>query len=419
MVTIDQSEDAPEGLVGKDFVEYMKNKKPTPTETVAEEGEEVEHIAKPRIKGKRIGEMRPVKGGKPAGEATGYGGHEGIDASKETFEGKHPHLAKAADIGKKVKGEVGKEIEGMNKRLQETYNEKEEERGEEKEEVKKKSTPKKKSKKYKDLDDFDFEDEDEEDKISSFKQKVLPGNYKSAYEGGGGGSGSYKSAFEGKVGSGVYRPAYKTTVRERPTESPSSEMTRQKIERQPQVDRFNIQNWQSMGFPNTLPQSARGNLFRHAQPRPQPTVVPMVRQPYQPRAPISTTRATVRAPLSGLIPKIGLNLNTMPQLMKPRAIITPPRAQAPTHTKVPTTTPLTFMGVNLNERKKAEPKPITKIGEGYKHVPLVVMNGFYPESGYNPKKDPITKKSIIPKIGATITPNNFTMFGYRMKNRKL
>jgi hypothetical protein len=77
------------------------------------------------------------------------------------------------------------------------------------------------------------------------------------------------------------------------------------------------------------------------------------------------------------------------------------------------------MGVTLGEKKKQEPKPITNMGAGYKHVPLVVMNGIYPNAGYNPKADPITKKSIIPKIQATVTPNNFTMFGMRMKNRKV
>ena len=102
---------------------------------------------------------------------------------------------------------------------------------------------------------------------------------------------------------------------------------------------------------------------------------------------------------------------------KPKYI--PPRAPGtPSHTKVPNTASLTFMGVNLNEKKKPEQKPITKMGEGYKNVPLTVMNGVYPKSGYNPKADPITKKSIIPKISADITPNNFTMFGMRMKSRK-
>ena len=178
-----------------------------------------------------------------------------------------------------------------------------------------------------------------------------------------------------------------------------------------------------MGFPNTLPQSARGNLFRPAPPRPtpQPIVTPMVRQPYQPRAAPQPMRAPARAPLSGPIPRIGLNINTAPQIMA-RPKYTPPRAPAaPTRTKVPNTTSLSFMGVALGGKKKQEPnnKPITRIGEGYKNVPLVVMNGIYPNAGYNPKTDPITKKSIVPKISANITPNNFTMFGMELKIRKI
>ena len=74
MVTIDPSEEAPEGLTGEEFVEWMKKhkKKPVPTETAASE-EEVETIAKPAIRGKRVGQMQASKGGKPAGEVTEYG----------------------------------------------------------------------------------------------------------------------------------------------------------------------------------------------------------------------------------------------------------------------------------------------------------------------------------------------------------
>jgi hypothetical protein len=455
MVTIDPAEEAPEGLTGEEFVEWMKkHKKTAPTASVAEE-EEVEPIVKPKIKGKQIGQMRAYKGdGKQAGEATEYGGHEeeeeeGYDASADTFESKHPKLAKAVDIGKKVVGVINKktadyvkDTEDVDRKLKKLQRNKEEEKEEGEE---KKKSPKKKFKKGKDID-FDFDDEDEDDEDitalnkSASKQKVLPGNYKSVYQGGKG-SVSYESAFKGSLGGGAYQPAYKTTVqtptltqpaRGRVKEEPAVEepMQHAPTPKQPAPDRFNIQNWQSMGFPNTLPQSARGNLFRPAPPRPQPTVVPMVRQPYQPhvepspapikppvRALIQSMRA--RAPMLGPMPKIGLNLNTMPQLMKPRPTIIPPRP-APAHgMKSPIPPPVTFFGVNLSEKKKTEPKPITRMGEGYKHVPLVVMNGIYPNVGYNPKTDPITKKSIIPKIQATITPNDFTMFGYKMKNRKL
>lgn len=440
MVTIDPAEEAPEGLTGAEFVEWMKkHKKPVHTETVADE--EVEPIAKPTVKGRQVGQMRATKGGKPAGEATEFGGHEeGIDASEDTFEGEHPTLAKAVDIGKKVVGTINektagyvKDTEGIDRKLKELERKRQGDGEEEKKSSKKKSSKKSKGK-ILDEDDFDFDDEDDEDitalNKATSKQKVLPGNYKPAY-GSGMGSGSYKSVFKGELGGGAYQPAYKTTVqtpnlaqptmRGRIKEPEVGEEIPQPRAVRPQPDRFNLQNWQSMGFPNTLPQSARGALFRPAPPRPQPQpqVVPMVRQPYQPREPMPQMRAPARAPMSGAMPRIGLNLNTMPQLMKPRATITPPRAQAPTHTKAPMPTPMTFMGVTLGEKKKTEPKPITNMGAGYKNVHLTVMDGLYPQAKYDPKKDPITKKSIIPKIQATITPNNFTMFGMRMKNRKL
>lgn len=438
MVAIDPAEEAPEGLTGAEFVEWMKtHKKPVRTETVADE--EVEPIAKPTIKGKQVGQMRATKGGKPAGEATGFGGHEeeeGIDVGEDAFEEKHPTLAKAVDIGKRVVGTINektagyvKDTEGIDRKLKELERKQQGDREEEKKSSKKKSSKKSKGK-ISDEDDFDFDDEDDEDitalNKATSKQKVLPGNYKPAY-GSGMGSGSYKSVFKGELGGGAYQPAYKTTVqapnlaqpamRGRIKEPEVGEEIPQPRAVRPQPDRFNLQNWQSMGFPNTLPQSARGALFRPVPPRPQPQpqVVPMVRQPYQPREPMPQMRAPARAPMSGPIPKIGLNLNTMPQLMKPRATITPP-----THgMKAPMPTSMTFMGVTLGEKKKTEPKPITRMGKGYKHVPLFVMNGVYPNAGYNPKTDPITKKSIIPKIQATVTPNDFTMFGLRLKNRKL
>jgi hypothetical protein len=122
--------------------------------------------------------------------------------------------------------------------------------------------------------------------------------------------------------------------------------------------------------------------------------------------------------MSGPMPRIGLSMN-VPQLMKPRPINIPRAPSSPAHTTVPKTAQMSFMGVTFGEKKKQEPKPLTRMGEGYKNVPLVVMNGLYPNAGYNPNKDPITKKSIIPKIRADITPNNFTMFGMKLKNRKI
>lgn len=443
MVTIDPADEAPEGLTGAEFVEWMKkHKKPVRTETVADE--EVEPIAKPTIKGRQVGQMRAVKGGKPAGEVGEFKSHKGYYVPAHTFRGKHPTLAKAIDIGEKAVSKVGKFVDeeilhhGEEEEKEKTEEEKKEE---EKVKEKKKKTQKKltgiEKKLKKELLDGEDDEDEPEDKVTKTtkKSQILSRGYESAYSpsGGIGGTRGYEAAYKGAgLGSGSYQPAYKATVqspnlaqpaRGRVKESETEEIPQPRAPlptKQP--DRFNIQNWQSMGFPNTLPQSARGSLFRPAPPRPQPTVVPMVRQPYQPRPtpqPTPPMRAPARAPMSGPIPKIGLNLNTMPQLMKPRATIATPRAPgAPAHTKVPVTTPFTFMGVNLNEKKKLEPKPITNMGAGYKNVPLTVMNGIYPKAGYNPKADPITKKSIIPKISADITPNNFTMFGMKMKNRK-
>lgn len=432
MVTIDPSDEAPEGLTGKEFIEWMKEhkKKPVPTERAASE-EEVEAIAKPAIRGKQVGQMQASKGGKPAGEVTEYGGHEGYDAGADKFEEKYPKLAKAVDIGKKVVGVINektagyvKDTEGIDRKLKELERNKDEE--EEEEKPSKKKSSKKKSKD----EDFDFDDEDEDitalHKATS-KQKVLPGDYKSAY-GGGMGKKGYESVYTSSMGGGTYQPAYKPKVRENielatpsRVKSAVEEMptTPQPAQRTP--DRFNLQNWQSMGFPNTLPMSARGNLFRPAPPRPapQPVVTPMVRQPYQPQPMPQPVRAPARAPLSGPLPRIGLSMN-VPQLMKPRTINTPRAPSSPAHTTVPKTAQMSFMGVTFGDKKKQEPnKPLTRMGEGYKNVPLVVMNGLYPNAGYNPKTDLITKKSIIPKIKANISPNDFTMFGMKMKNRKI
>ena len=343
--------------------------------------------------------------------------------------GRHQKLAKAVGVGKKIVGVVNektagyvKDTEGIDRKLKELERNKDEE---EEEKPSKKKSSKKKSKD----EDFDFDDEDEDitalHKATS-KQKVLPGDYKSAY-GGGMGKKGYESVYTSSMGGGTYQPAYKPKVRENielatpsRVKSAVEEMptTPQPAQRTP--DRFNLQNWQSMGFPNTLPMSARGNLFRPAPPRPapQPVVTPMVRQPYQPQPMPQPMRAPARAPLSGPMPRIGLSLN-VPQLMRPRAI-NPMRAPtSPTKTIVPKSAQMSFMGVTFGEKKKQEPnKPLTRMGEGYKNVPLVVMNGIYPNAGYNPKTDPITKKSIIPKIKANITPNNFTMFGFKIKNKK-
>jgi hypothetical protein len=395
----------------------------------AHENEKVEPMAMPAHNPTRIGTMQPAKpGNKPAGKMSEWKSHVGYDAVDNSFGGKHPTLAKAVDIGKRVVGTINektagyvKDTEGVNKKLKEL----EKEKGEEDEEPEKKSKNKSKRKKKSKGDEFDFDDEDDEDITalhkSTSKQKVLPGDYKPAY-GSGMGKKGYESVYTASIGSGIYQPAYKPTVRE-PTVGEPPKTVKSAVEElapqstqpipRPTVDRFNTRNWQSVGFPNTLPQNARGSLFR---PAPQQQVVPMVQQPYQPRQPVPTPMPQQR-PMAEPLPRISLNLN-IPQSQ--------PRPATPTHASThvvhqttPVPAPMTFMGVNLSEKKKQEPKkPLTRMGEGYKNAPLYMMNSFYPTSGYNPSKDPITKKSIIPKIHATVSPNDFTMFGMKVKNKK-
>ena len=427
-------------------------------------GNDVEPIAMLEGEHKHVGKMQAA----PAIEPRKKTPKEGYDATKheESFEERHPKIAKAIDIGKTVAGKVGEFVEeemihhGAEERKKPTEEEKKEEKKKKQKELSRIEKEiqddflgdGKKSKKKKEYDDFwgdgkkskkkkkydDDEDDDNEDYKSSSKQKILSRNYEAAYKGQGGlfGSRGYDAAYTSKLGTGSYQPAYKTTVRETPTEEPKRSVKSAVEEMSPRVpqptqpiqppqkepDRFNTQNWQSLGFPNTLPQSARGSLFRPAPQR--PVVVPMVQQPYQPRMVVqqrqqmpipSQTRQIVATPM----PRIGLSLN-MPQMMKPRVVV-PPRAPQQKVAQTSLAPPqMTFMGVNFNEKKKQEPKkPLTRIGEGYKNVPLTLMNGLYPFNGYNPNKDPITKKSIIPKIGATISTNDLTMFGMKVKNKKI
>ena len=272
-------------------------------------------------------------------------------------------------------------------------------------------------------EEFDFDDEDEDITAlhkSTSKQKVLPGDYKPAY-----GSGMGKKDMNRFIpqvwGLGHINQHINQKLVKLATAKPTTEEHAQTVT-PPQQTRYNVNNWQSLGFPNTLPQGARGALFRPAQPTPQQQVVPMVRQPYQPRVvpQQQTPMPQRRAPMSGPMPRMALNITTTPQIMKPRTTVAPPRAPMPTHTTTaPMPAPITFMGVTLGEKKKQEPKPITKMGEGYKNTPIYLMNSFYPSASYNPNKDPITKKSIIPKIHATVSPHDFTMFGARVKNRKI
>ncbi len=295
-----------------------------------QEDEEPEPISTPTKKYPQVGQMQAAKGGKPAGEVTEWKSHEGYDAQAESFAGKHPTLAKAVDIGKKAVGVVNKKSAEYIKNVQksdEKFKEMEGEREEEPEEKssKKKSSKKKSKGKMLDEDDFDFDDEDADITAlhkSTSKQKVLPGDYKSAY-GGGMGKKGYEPVYTAGIGMGTtYQPAYKPKVGESPEaltditqisrtrgkKSAIEELTpREPAPQSKEPDRFNMQNWQSLGFPNTLPQAARGALLRPAPQQPQ-QVVPMVRQPYQPRAQMP-------------MPRIGAGLFTTPTIATPRGRI--------------------------------------------------------------------------------------------------
>jgi hypothetical protein len=288
------------------------------------ETREVEPIATLPKPTRMVGQMQPAKGGKPAGSVTEWKSHEGYDAGGEplekSFSEKHPTLAKAVDIGKKTADVIGKkasvyikDVEKSDKKLKEMERDRDEDEEEPEERSSKKKSSKKKSKgKMLDDEDFDFDDEDIDIKTlgkSTSKQKVLPGDYKTAY-GGGIGKKGYEPVYTAGMGVGTYQPAYRPKIigEAATTETPTEGMKLQK----PHVNRFDIGQFQSVGFPNTLPMTARGALFRPAQ-QPQ-QVVPMVRQPYQPRAAMP-------------MPRMGASLFTTPSIATPRAQM--PRFNAP------------------------------------------------------------------------------------------
>lgn len=359
---------------------------------------EVEPIATPPKPTRMIGQMQASKGGKPAGEVSEWESHEGYDAGgekEESFMEKHPTLAKAVDIGKKAATVIGKkasgyieDVEKSDKKFKEMEGEREEEEHEEKS-SKKKSSKKSKGKML-DEDDFDFDDDDEFGDIKSLrkstsKQKVLPGDYKTAY-GGGMGKKGYEPVYTAGMGVGAYQPAYRPKIVSEATiiEPPTEGMKLQK----PQVNRFDIGQFQSVGFPNTLPTTARGALFRPAQQQPQ-QVVPMVRQPYQPRAQMP-------------MPRMGASLFTTPTIATPRAQM--PRFNAPS--AVGLNIPRIGMGGNLPHvaapaiKRAQTPISMPKMGGGlFTNLPQIMK----------PQQ----------KVANTNTaPAQITMFGVPMRKKK-
>ena len=165
-----------------------------------QEDEEPEPVATPTKQYPQVGQMQAAKGGKPAGAVTEWESHAGYDAESgeptdDSFESRHPTLAKAVDIGKKAAGKVNEFVEeemihhGAAERKKPTEEEKKEEKkktqkelsriekeiqggflGEDGEEEKDEKTKKKKDEDDKDGKTKKKKDEDE-DKESDKKSK--------------------------------------------------------------------------------------------------------------------------------------------------------------------------------------------------------------------------------------------------------
>ncbi len=304
-----KDEEVPEDLTGQEFVDYMNRQK--------HEDENV--VGGSTVPGKQGGQN--VK--------TNYIPQNQLDRQalnrklrdeqkKEQFkrelEEDHPTLVKGVAYTKKILGTAAAKINAAGKRFVEDQDKidkvksKKSKNEEDEEEKPEKKKGKKKSKKLKDLFGEDEEEEDEEDSKKSFggnKPKVILGNYKSAYNSDAGifGSKGYSAAYKSQMGADEYHPAYRTPVRapEQPREEP-----RPRAIPTPQTatirapDRFNTQNWKSLGFPNTLPQNARGSLFTTA---PQPAIARPTLQTSKHTMPRFTSPNVI--PMSGSMPRIG------------------------------------------------------------------------------------------------------------------
>ena len=229
------------------------------------------------------------------------------------------------------------------------------------------------------------------------------------------GGGSYKTAFTSGFGKSTYESAYKPRFGgEIETEdlikggkkskgkfselmvkggkkSKIDELTpREEEPEEREPDRFNTQNWQSLGFPNTLPESERGALFRPAPPiKPSekqvilqapkrvvapPKIVPPKKPQPAPRVAQPMPRMTHN--IGTQIPHIGGPMmgGNLPHVATPAAkrtqpmelpkigsglMSTAPKQKAPQKTSTPAA-PMTFMGHTLSGKKK-EKTPKKKI----------------------------------------------------------
>jgi len=304
-------DEAPEELTGKEFIDYMNHKKAESEATINKEnapsraGQNVKTNYVPQNQLDRQALNRKLRD------------EQKKEQFKKELEEDHPTLVKGVAYTKKILGTAAAKINAAGKRFVEDQDKidkvksKKSKSEEDEEEKPEKKKGKKKSKKLKDLfgeDEEEEDEEDEEDSKKSFggnKPKVILGNYKSAYNSDAGifGSKRYSAAYKSQMGADTYRPAYKTPARapEQPREEP-----RPRAIPTPQTatirapDRFNTQNWQSLGFPNTLPQNARGSLFTTA---PQPAIARPTLQ--TPRHTMPKFTSPNMIPMSGSMPRIG------------------------------------------------------------------------------------------------------------------
>lgn len=309
MILMARDEDeAPEDLVGEEFIDYMNKKKAESEATINKEnapskaGQNVKTNYVPQNQLDRQALNRKLRD------------EQKKEQFVKQFKEDHPTLVKGAKLGAKIIGTVAAKINAAGQRFVDDQNKIDGVKT-------KKATDKKKSKSKKDEeeeeDDEDMEESSSKKMSSGNKPQLQLGNYKPAYSNDTGifGSKNYSPTYKSQMGADTYRPAYKTPSRKEATPEELVDIT--KISKRksgditpraistPQTatirapDRFNTQNWQSLGFPNTLPQNARGSLFTTA---PQPAIKNTLQTPRH-TMPKFTSPNVI--PMSGSMPRIG------------------------------------------------------------------------------------------------------------------
>lgn len=309
MILMARDEDeAPEDLVGEEFIDYVNKKKAESEATINKEnapskaGQNVKTNYVPQNQLDRQALNRKLRD------------EQKKEQFVKQFKEDHPTLVKGVAYTKKILGTAAAKINAAGQRFVEDQDKIDGVKT-------KKATDKKKSKSKKD------EEEEEDDDMEETTSKKLPvenkpqlhlGDYKPAYSNDTGifGSKNYSPVYKSQMGADTYRPAYKTQTLRKET-TPEELMDITKISKRksgditpraistPQTatirapDRFNTQNWQSLGFPNTLPQNARGSLFTTA---PQPAIKNTLQTPRH-TMPKFTSPNVI--PMSGSMPRIG------------------------------------------------------------------------------------------------------------------